>query len=116
MVLFSYFAAVLVEAFIFDLENPDATKAKLISRMAKMGQPMLPFLTGGANQPESSDSELEVGPQAFTLSDTSQLWLLFVYHETIELVSHPSGVSVQEVTLTAFLWLTDEPFPHTVCS
>ncbi|XP_068617088.1 FK506-binding protein 15 [Brachionichthys hirsutus] len=35
------------------LENPDATKAKLISRMAKMGQPMLPFLAG------VSDSELE---------------------------------------------------------
>uniref|UniRef100_A0A671YY58 peptidylprolyl isomerase n=1 Tax=Sparus aurata TaxID=8175 RepID=A0A671YY58_SPAAU len=43
------------------LANPDATKAKLISRMAKMGQPMLPFLTGAASQPESSDSELEVG-------------------------------------------------------
>lgn len=42
------------------LQNPDATKAKLISRMAKMGQPMLPFLTGAATQPESSDSELEV--------------------------------------------------------
>ncbi|XP_056136153.1 FK506-binding protein 15 [Lampris incognitus] len=41
------------------LANPDATKAKLISRMAKMGQPMLPFLTGVANQPDSSDSELE---------------------------------------------------------
>uniref|UniRef100_A0AAX7TUQ1 peptidylprolyl isomerase n=1 Tax=Astatotilapia calliptera TaxID=8154 RepID=A0AAX7TUQ1_ASTCA len=41
-------------------QNPDATKAKLISRMAKMGQPMLPFLTGAASQPESSDSELEV--------------------------------------------------------
>ncbi|KAM3611805.1 uncharacterized protein V6R79_024433 [Siganus canaliculatus] len=41
------------------LANPDATKAKLISRMAKMGQPMLPFLTGAACQPESSDSELE---------------------------------------------------------
>ncbi|XP_076846311.1 FK506-binding protein 15 isoform X2 [Brachyhypopomus gauderio] len=42
--------------------NPDATKAKLISRMAKMGQPMLPFLTGTATAPpqaESSDSELE---------------------------------------------------------
>ncbi|KAM9744696.1 FK506-binding protein 15 isoform 1-T1 [Menidia menidia] len=39
--------------------NPDATKAKLISRMAKMGQPMLPFLTGAANHPESSDSEFE---------------------------------------------------------
>ncbi|XP_040897863.1 FK506-binding protein 15 isoform X2 [Toxotes jaculatrix] len=41
------------------LANPDTTKAKLISRMAKMGQPMLPFLTGVASQPESSDSELE---------------------------------------------------------
>ncbi|KAM4578277.1 FK506-binding protein 15-like [Fundulus diaphanus] len=40
-------------------QNPDATKAKLISRMAKMGQPLLPFLTGAAGQPESSDSELE---------------------------------------------------------
>ncbi|XP_029959997.1 LOW QUALITY PROTEIN: FK506-binding protein 15-like [Salarias fasciatus] len=41
------------------LSNPDTTKAKLISRMAKMGQPMLPFLTGVSGQPESSDSELE---------------------------------------------------------
>uniref|UniRef100_A0AAR2J9C8 peptidylprolyl isomerase n=1 Tax=Pygocentrus nattereri TaxID=42514 RepID=A0AAR2J9C8_PYGNA len=43
-------------------QNPDATKAKLISRMAKMGQPMLPFLAGAASsssQAESSDSELE---------------------------------------------------------
>ncbi|KAL4622649.1 FK506-binding protein 15-like [Arapaima gigas] len=42
------------------LANPDATKAKLISRMAKMGQPMLPFITGPVtSQPDSSDSELE---------------------------------------------------------
>ncbi|XP_028851489.1 FK506-binding protein 15 isoform X2 [Denticeps clupeoides] len=44
------------------LTNPDATKAKLISRMAKMGQPMLPFLAGPASsssQADSSDSELE---------------------------------------------------------
>ncbi|XP_041049058.1 FK506-binding protein 15-like isoform X2 [Carcharodon carcharias] len=41
------------------LANPDTTKAKLISRMAKMGQPM-PFLTGAHSaQPDSSDSELE---------------------------------------------------------
>uniref|UniRef100_H3CCZ0 peptidylprolyl isomerase n=1 Tax=Tetraodon nigroviridis TaxID=99883 RepID=H3CCZ0_TETNG len=40
-------------------QNPDVTKANLISRMAKMGQPMLPFLKGGSSQPESSDSELE---------------------------------------------------------
>lgn len=41
------------------LAHPDATKAKLISRMAKMGQPMLPFMTEVAGHPESSDSELE---------------------------------------------------------
>ncbi|KAG9354603.1 hypothetical protein JZ751_001316 [Albula glossodonta] len=42
------------------LTNPDVTKAKLISRMAKMGQPMLPFLAGAvSSQPDSSDSEME---------------------------------------------------------
>ncbi|XP_048098584.1 LOW QUALITY PROTEIN: FK506-binding protein 15 [Alosa alosa] len=43
------------------LTNPDVTKAKLISRMAKMGQPMLPFLAGPATSPhaDSSDSEME---------------------------------------------------------
>uniref|UniRef100_A0A674JMM2 FK506-binding protein 15-like domain-containing protein n=1 Tax=Terrapene triunguis TaxID=2587831 RepID=A0A674JMM2_9SAUR len=41
--------------------NPDVAKAKLISRMAKMGQPMLPFLAGTAGtQLDSSDSEIEV--------------------------------------------------------
>ncbi|KFP65645.1 FK506-binding protein 15, partial [Cariama cristata] len=40
--------------------NPDVAKAKLISRMAKMGQPMLPFLAGTAGgQLDSSDSEIE---------------------------------------------------------
>ncbi|KAM4761252.1 FK506-binding protein 15 isoform 1-T1 [Cyanocitta cristata] len=42
------------------LTNPDVAKAKLISRMAKMGQPMLPFLAGTAGgQLDSSDSEIE---------------------------------------------------------
>ncbi|XP_060540581.1 FK506-binding protein 15 isoform X2 [Pantherophis guttatus] len=42
------------------LANPDVAKAKLISRMAKMGQPMLPFLSGSAPaQLDSSDSEIE---------------------------------------------------------
>ncbi|XP_063172559.1 FK506-binding protein 15 isoform X2 [Candoia aspera] len=42
------------------LANPDVAKAKLISRMAKMGQPMLPFLPGSAPaQLDSSDSEIE---------------------------------------------------------
>lgn len=58
--VFICFGAVKIGAAILQFQNPDATKAKLISRMAKMGQPMLPFLTGAASQPESSDSELEV--------------------------------------------------------
>uniref|UniRef100_A0A8C2DGM8 peptidylprolyl isomerase n=1 Tax=Cyprinus carpio TaxID=7962 RepID=A0A8C2DGM8_CYPCA len=38
-----------------------ASKSKLISRIAKMGQPMLPFLTGAIPaQPDPSDSETEV--------------------------------------------------------
>ncbi|XP_063000887.1 FK506-binding protein 15 [Elgaria multicarinata webbii] len=42
------------------LANPDIAKAKLISRMAKMGQPLLPFLPGSAPaQLDSSDSEIE---------------------------------------------------------
>ncbi|XP_050782433.1 FK506-binding protein 15 isoform X7 [Gopherus flavomarginatus] len=42
------------------LANPNVAKAKLISRMAKMGQPMLPFLAGTAGtQLDSSDSEIE---------------------------------------------------------
>ncbi|KAK2120170.1 FK506-binding protein 15, partial [Saguinus oedipus] len=36
--------------------SPDAVKAKLISRMAKMGQPMLPILPP---QLDSNDSETE---------------------------------------------------------
>ncbi|CAN0464547.1 unnamed protein product [Rangifer tarandus platyrhynchus] len=38
------------------LTNPDTVKAKLISRMAKMGQPMLPILPP---QLDSNDSEIE---------------------------------------------------------
>uniref|UniRef100_A0A7N6B4W3 peptidylprolyl isomerase n=1 Tax=Anabas testudineus TaxID=64144 RepID=A0A7N6B4W3_ANATE len=56
--------------------NPDATKAKLISRMAKMGQPMLPFLTGVASQPESSDSEMT--------EDTLPYYVQYSLHCTCE--------------------------------
>ncbi|XP_067164917.1 FK506-binding protein 15 isoform X3 [Apteryx mantelli] len=52
------------------LANPDVAKAKLISRMAKMGQPMLPFLAGTAgSQLDSSDSEIE---DPNTLKGTAQ--------------------------------------------
>ncbi|XP_062409545.1 FK506-binding protein 15 [Sardina pilchardus] len=41
-------------------KSPDSAKAKLISRMAKMGQPMLPFLHGAIPaQPDASDSDTE---------------------------------------------------------
>ncbi|KAM9518612.1 FK506-binding protein 15 isoform 4-T4 [Salvelinus alpinus] len=44
------------------LIQPDTAKAKLISHMAKMGQPMLPFPTGAISaQPDHSDSKTEVG-------------------------------------------------------
>ncbi|XP_042580108.1 FK506-binding protein 15 isoform X2 [Cyprinus carpio] len=47
------------------LTSSGASKSKLISRIAKMGQPMLPFLTGAIPaQPDPSDSETE---------DTSEL-------------------------------------------
>ncbi|XP_071207348.1 FK506-binding protein 15 isoform X3 [Salvelinus alpinus] len=42
------------------LIQPDTAKAKLISHMAKMGQPMLPFPTGAISaQPDHSDSKTE---------------------------------------------------------
>ncbi|XP_036604051.1 FK506-binding protein 15 isoform X2 [Trichosurus vulpecula] len=54
------------------LANPDVTKAKLISRMAKMGQPMLPIVPPHL---DSSDSEIEdlnalrgTGPHMMTSS------------------------------------------------
>ncbi|XP_029143135.1 FK506-binding protein 15 [Protobothrops mucrosquamatus] len=50
----------LSEQLAVSLGNPNVAKAKLISRMAKMGQPMLPFLPGSAPaQLDSSDSEIE---------------------------------------------------------
>ncbi|CAG5136070.1 unnamed protein product, partial [Candidula unifasciata] len=40
------------------LHSPDISKAKLISRMARMGQPMLPPHGAGATQLEDSDDEM----------------------------------------------------------
>uniref|UniRef100_A0A7N6BEI3 peptidylprolyl isomerase n=1 Tax=Anabas testudineus TaxID=64144 RepID=A0A7N6BEI3_ANATE len=72
------------------LANPDATKAKLISRMAKMGQPMLPFLTGVASQPESSDSELEVGYSLHCTCEFPKLFLSTV--NPYPLITPPSAL------------------------
>ncbi|XP_062310428.1 FK506-binding protein 15 isoform X2 [Osmerus eperlanus] len=75
------------------LTNPDATKAKLISRMAKMGQPMLPFLTGAtASQPDSSDSEME-DPSVFRakerLATPSPVQISTAPHASAQALSHP---------------------------
>uniref|UniRef100_A0A6Q2Y311 peptidylprolyl isomerase n=1 Tax=Esox lucius TaxID=8010 RepID=A0A6Q2Y311_ESOLU len=72
--------------------NPDATKAKLISRMAKMGQPMLPFMAGPSSQPDSSDSEMEVRWSVQGL-----------------LVSHPHGVPPSALMPVAMTTAAPQP-------
>ncbi|XP_036418870.1 FK506-binding protein 15 [Colossoma macropomum] len=53
-------------------KHSDAAKAKLISRMAKMGQPMLPFLKGAIPaQQDPCDSETENISQSETARDSS---------------------------------------------
>uniref|UniRef100_A0A6Q2YK93 peptidylprolyl isomerase n=1 Tax=Esox lucius TaxID=8010 RepID=A0A6Q2YK93_ESOLU len=74
------------------LTNPDATKAKLISRMAKMGQPMLPFMAGPSSQPDSSDSEMEVRWSVQGL-----------------LVSHPHGVPPSALMPVAMTTAAPQP-------
>uniref|UniRef100_A0A6Q2ZLM8 peptidylprolyl isomerase n=1 Tax=Esox lucius TaxID=8010 RepID=A0A6Q2ZLM8_ESOLU len=74
------------------VSNPDATKAKLISRMAKMGQPMLPFMAGPSSQPDSSDSEMEVRWSVQGL-----------------LVSHPHGVPPSALMPVAMTTAAPQP-------
>ncbi|KAL7884122.1 hypothetical protein AOLI_G00068920 [Acnodon oligacanthus] len=90
------------------LSNPDATKAKLISRMAKMGQPMLPFLTGAASsssQAESSDSELE-DPSASRLKERPAA----PSPQPVHLSSAPSA-SIQATALMPVSMATANPQP-----
>ncbi|TFJ99889.1 potassium voltage-gated channel subfamily A member 1 [Platysternon megacephalum] len=74
------------------LANPDVAKAKLISRMAKMGQPMLPFLAGTAGtQLDSSDSEIEVKVAeelAAATAQVSRLQLELTAHQKKEMDLH----------------------------
>ncbi|KAH9500362.1 FK506-binding protein 15 [Bulinus truncatus] len=44
-------------------QSPDSNKAKLISRMAKMGQPMLPLQGAVPAQPDESDEEMHMQQQ-----------------------------------------------------
>ncbi|XP_036434192.1 LOW QUALITY PROTEIN: FK506-binding protein 15 [Colossoma macropomum] len=90
------------------LSNPDATKAKLISRMAKMGQPMLPFLTGTASsssQAESSDSELE-DPSVSRLKERPAA----PSPQPVHLSSAPSA-SIQATALMPVSMATANPQP-----
>ncbi|XP_041718560.1 FK506-binding protein 15 isoform X2 [Coregonus clupeaformis] len=76
------------------LTNPDATKAKLISRMAKMGQPMLPFMAGPSSQPDSSDSEME-DPSVSRVKERpaapSPVQISTVPQAPVQVLSHPHG-------------------------
>ncbi|XP_056123445.1 FK506-binding protein 15 [Rhinichthys klamathensis goyatoka] len=61
-----------VQSVIEYLTTSGASKAKLISHIAKMGQPMLPFLTGAIpTQPDPSDSETEDASESGRICDLS---------------------------------------------
>ncbi|XP_051547033.1 FK506-binding protein 15-like isoform X2 [Myxocyprinus asiaticus] len=61
-----------VESISECLKNPGAIKAKLVSRIAKMGQPMLPFLTGAISaQSDHRDSETEDAIESGWIYDSS---------------------------------------------
>lgn len=84
--------------------NPDASKAKLISRMAKMGQPMLPFITGPASHQDSSDSELE-DPSVSRLKEHSSA----PSPQPVHISSSP--ISVQASALLPVTMATANPQP-----
>ncbi|XP_036791577.1 FK506-binding protein 15 isoform X2 [Oncorhynchus mykiss] len=86
------------------LTNPDATKAKLISRMAKMGQPMLPFMAGPSSQPDSSDSEMEDPRVKERLAAPSPVQISTAPQAPVQVLSHPHGASpsaLMPVAMTA---------------
>ncbi|XP_020345284.1 FK506-binding protein 15 isoform X2 [Oncorhynchus kisutch] len=86
------------------LTNPDATKAKLISRMAKMGQPMLPFMAGPSSQPDSSDSEMEDPRVKERPAAPSPVQISTAPQAPVQVLSHPHGASpsaLMPVAMTA---------------
>ncbi|XP_024294847.1 FK506-binding protein 15 isoform X4 [Oncorhynchus tshawytscha] len=86
------------------LTNPDATKAKLISRMAKMGQPMLPFMAGPSSQPDSSDSEMEDPRVKERPAAPSPVQISTALQAPVQVLSHPHGASpsaLMPVAMTA---------------
>ncbi|XP_029566091.1 FK506-binding protein 15 isoform X2 [Salmo trutta] len=73
----------------------DTAKAKLISHMAKMGQPILPFPTGAIPaQPDHSDSKTEVGSIDLSESHPSRHCLL---PQPVQMSAAPPVHAVPEV-------------------
>ncbi|XP_064210415.1 FK506-binding protein 15 isoform X2 [Anguilla rostrata] len=101
------------------LANPDATKARLISRMAKMGQPMLPFLAGPASsQPDSSDSEMEY-PTVSRMRENSSapspqpVQISAAPPASAQVPSRPlAGVTAPSAALIPVTLTTSNPSPH----
>ncbi|XP_045549292.1 FK506-binding protein 15 isoform X9 [Salmo salar] len=75
----------------------DTAKAKLISHMAKMGQPILPFPTGAIPaQPDHSDSKTEVGSIDLSESHPSHHCLL---PQPVQMSAAPPVHAVPEVVV-----------------
>ncbi|XP_029618328.1 FK506-binding protein 15 isoform X3 [Salmo trutta] len=91
------------------LPNPDATKAKLISRMAKMGQPMLPFMAGPSSQPDSSDSEMEDPRVKERPPAPSPVHSSTAPQAPVQVLSHPHGASPSALMPVAMTTVAPQP-------
>ncbi|XP_014015996.2 FK506-binding protein 15 isoform X1 [Salmo salar] len=91
------------------LTNPDATKAKLISRMAKMGQPMLPFMAGPSSQPDSSDSEMEDPRVKERPPAPSPVHSSTAPQAPVQVLSHPHGASPSALMPVAMTTAAPQP-------
>ncbi|XP_055742436.1 FK506-binding protein 15-like isoform X2 [Salvelinus fontinalis] len=91
------------------LTNPDATKAKLISRMAKMGQPMLPFMAGPSSQPDASDSEMEDPRVKERPAATFPVQISTAPQAPVQVFSYPHGASPSALMSVAMTTAAPQP-------
>ncbi|XP_023858658.1 FK506-binding protein 15 isoform X2 [Salvelinus sp. IW2-2015] len=91
------------------LTNPDATKAKLISRMAKMGQPMLPFMAGPSSQPDASDSEMEDPRVKERPAAPSPVQISTAPQAPVQVLSYPHGASPSALMSVAMTTAAPQP-------
>ncbi|XP_041756682.1 FK506-binding protein 15 isoform X2 [Coregonus clupeaformis] len=91
------------------LTNPDATKAKLISRMAKMGQPMLPFMAGPSSQPDSSDSEMEDSRVKARPAAPSPVQISTAPQAPVQVLSYPHGAPPSALMPVAMTTAAPQP-------